>query len=82
MMTDRTKPRRPQPNKSPMIPTQRNRGWLTVDEFCGELMISRDTFYDWRKKGRAPKCAKLPNGSLRIRRTEFEKFMTTAEGNA
>jgi len=64
------------------VPAQRPRNWLTVDEFCDELMISRDTFYDWRKKGRAPKCAKLPNGSLRIRRSEFEKFMTTAEDDA
>ncbi|WP_017559090.1 helix-turn-helix transcriptional regulator [Nocardiopsis baichengensis] len=59
-----------------------HQGWLTLDQVCEELQISRDTFYDWRKKGRAPKCAKLPNGSLRIRRSEFEKFMTKAEANA
>jgi excisionase family DNA binding protein len=82
MMTDQTKPRRVKTTKVPIIPAQRSRGWLTVDEFCEELMISRDTFYDWRKKGRAPKCAKLPNGSLRIRRTEFDKFMTKAEASA
>lgn len=82
MMTDRAKPRPGRPAKTLTVPEQRSRGWLTVDEFCGELMISRDTFYDWRKKGRAPKCAKLPNGSLRIRRSEFEKFMTTAEDKA
>lgn len=68
--------------KAPKVPAPRGGSWLTVDDFCTELMISRDTFYDWRKKGRAPKCAKLPNGSLRIRRSEFEKFMTTAEDKA
>lgn len=62
--------------KKPTVP---NRGWLTVDDVCDELGVSKDTFYDWRKKGRAPKCAKLPNGSLRIRRTELDKFMTALE---
>lgn len=57
----------------------RPRDWLTVDEFCKELLISRDTFYDWRKKGVAPRCVRLPNGSLRIRRVAFEKFMSTLE---
>ncbi|MFV2194777.1 helix-turn-helix transcriptional regulator [Nocardiopsis sp. LOL_012] len=61
------------------IPAQRGRGWLTVDEFCEELGIARSTFNDWRAKGRAPKCAKLPNGQLRIRRAVFEQYMTTLE---
>lgn len=59
-----------------------SRGWLTIDEVCEELQISRDTFYDWRKKGRAPKCAKLPNGSLRIRRAVLDKFMAALEDAA
>ena len=42
--------------------------WLTVDQLCAELHVSRSTFYDWRAKGRAPKCHKLPNGDIRIRR--------------
>ena len=63
-------------------PTTAGRGWLTLDQVCEELQISRDTFYDWRKKGRAPKCAKLPNGSLRIRRTVLDKFMATLEDAA
>ncbi|MFE7839610.1 helix-turn-helix transcriptional regulator [Streptomyces sp. NPDC057474] len=41
---------------------------LTVDEVCDELQIARSTFYDWRQKGRGPRCIRLPNGSLRIRR--------------
>ncbi|WP_028647273.1 AlpA family transcriptional regulator [Nocardiopsis sp. CNT312] len=63
----------------PRIPVQRTRGWLTVDDFCEELGIARSTFNDWRAKGRAPKCAKLPNGQLRIRRSVFEQYMTTLE---
>ena len=40
------------------------RGRLTVDDICDDLGISRRTFYEWRAKGNAPKCIKLPNGEL------------------
>ncbi len=49
--------------------------WLTVDEVCQELSISRSTFNDWRAKRRAPKCLKLPNGELRIRRIDFDRWI-------
>jgi predicted DNA-binding transcriptional regulator AlpA len=52
---------------------------LTLAEACRELRISRSTFYDWRTKGRAPRCLKLPNGDLRIRRSELTRFMDTCE---
>ena len=39
---------------------------LTLAEVCAELKITRSTFYDWRAKGRAPRCSKLPNGEVRI----------------
>ncbi len=47
---------------------RRERDKLTIAEVCADLGISRRTFYEWRAKGRAPKCITLPNGSLRIRR--------------
>ena len=49
--------------------------WLTVDQLCAELHIARSTFYDWRAKGRAPKCHKLPNGDIRIRRADYERWL-------
>lgn len=52
---------------------------LTLAEVCAELQISRSTFYDWRAKGRAPKCLTLPNGTLRIRRTELERWLDSRE---
>lgn len=52
---------------------------LTLAEVCTELRISRSTFYDWRAKGRAPRCIKLPNGDLRIRRNELERWLDTCE---
>ena len=47
---------------------------LTVDEFCEIYKVSRSTFYDWRAKGRAPKCRKLPNGEIRIRQTDADRW--------
>ncbi|MDL4777601.1 helix-turn-helix transcriptional regulator [Actinomadura xylanilytica] len=55
---------------------------LTVAEVCAELQISPSTFYDWRQKGRAPKCLTLPNGSLRVYRSEFERWLSTCEDAA
>jgi predicted DNA-binding transcriptional regulator AlpA len=55
------------------------RGMLTLADLCTELQISRSTFYDWRAKGRAPRCLKLPNGDLRIRRTDLDRWLTTME---
>ncbi|KAA1016503.1 helix-turn-helix domain-containing protein [Pseudonocardia sp. EV170527-09] len=52
---------------------------LTVTDLCTELGISRSTFYDWRAKGRAPRCIKLPNGEIRIRRTDFENWLDSLE---
>lgn len=60
----------------------RSGNWLTIAEFCEELGVARTTFDDWRAKGRAPACIRLPNGSLRIRRTDLEKWLTALEDNA
>ncbi|WP_372509408.1 helix-turn-helix transcriptional regulator [Streptomyces humicola] len=55
---------------------------LTLPEVCEELRITRSTFYDWRQKGRAPRCIKLPNGDLRIRRSDFEIWLDGREDAA
>lgn len=47
---------------------------LTLAEVCEELQIERSTFYEWRAKGRAPRCSKLPNGQLRIRRRDLDEW--------
>jgi predicted DNA-binding transcriptional regulator AlpA len=52
---------------------------LTIADVCDDLGISRSTFYDWRAKGRAPRCIKLPNGDIRINRSEYERWLTTLE---
>jgi len=52
---------------------------LTIAEICADLGISRRTFYEWRAKNRAPKCIALPNGSLRIRRSEYQRWLSAHE---
>ena len=52
---------------------------LTLAEVCEELHVSRSTFYDWRAKGRAPRCLKLPNGEIRIRRIELDRWLAACE---
>ncbi|MGW4200911.1 helix-turn-helix transcriptional regulator [Streptomyces sp. NPDC004726] len=52
---------------------------LTVDDVCDELRIARSTFYDWRQKGRGPRCIRLPNGTLRIRRSDLENWLVDCE---
>ena len=49
--------------------------WLTVEEVCAELKISRRTFDRWRATGKAPRCKPLPGGTLRIRRSWLEAWL-------
>lgn len=52
---------------------------LTIADICEDLDISRSTFYDWRQKGRAPKCMRLPNGNLLVRRAEYDRWLASLE---
>ncbi|GAA4621191.1 hypothetical protein GCM10023196_008120 [Actinoallomurus vinaceus] len=65
-----------------MKTAERSGDKLTVAEICKELRISPSTFYDWRAKRRAPRCITLPNGSLRIRRAEFDRWLDAREDAA
>ncbi|MGL5824033.1 MAG: helix-turn-helix transcriptional regulator [Nocardioides sp.] len=72
----------PQPNR-PSGRRRYDRGGgrdkLTVTELCNDLGISRRTFHEWRAKGRAPRCLKLPNGELRISRREYDGWLQACE---
>ncbi|MFI0452159.1 helix-turn-helix transcriptional regulator [Actinomadura sp. 6N118] len=51
---------------------------LTVDQVLEELGgISRRTFYRWREIGHAPDAIRLPNGELRIWRSELMSWLNT-----
>jgi predicted DNA-binding transcriptional regulator AlpA len=55
---------------------------VTITALCAELKISRSTFYDWRAKGRAPRCMRLPNGDLRILRADLDAWLQTCGEDA
>jgi predicted DNA-binding transcriptional regulator AlpA len=48
--------------------------WLTLTDVCEELNIARSSLDAWRRKDAFPKFRKLPNGSLRLRRSELENW--------
>jgi predicted DNA-binding transcriptional regulator AlpA len=51
---------------------------LTIVQVLDELGdVSRRTFYRWREVGRAPAGIKLPNGEIRIWRSELLAWLET-----
>lgn len=48
---------------------------LSIADICAELGIARSTFYDWRAAKKAPPCLKLPNGEIRVRRVDLDKWL-------
>lgn len=53
---------------------------MTVPEILAELKgISRRTFYRWRELGQAPRAFKLPNGELRVWRSDFTAWLNSSE---
>jgi excisionase family DNA binding protein len=48
---------------------------LTVDQLCEELQIARSTFYQWRQVGKSPRCIRLPNGAIRVRRDDLDSWL-------
>ncbi len=65
--------------RGPECPSPASRTQLTIAQVCEELHVSRSTFYDWRAKGKAPRCMKLPNGEIRVRRTELDRWLASCE---
>jgi excisionase family DNA binding protein len=55
---------------------------LTIADLCDELGVARSTFYDWRAAKKAPRCIKLPNGEIRIRRTDLDRWLEDLEDAA
>jgi len=58
---------------------ENERRHLTIADVCAELSISRSTFYDWRAARKAPCCIKLPNGDIRVRRDDLERWLKSRE---
>jgi predicted DNA-binding transcriptional regulator AlpA len=52
---------------------------LTIHQIIEEIGIPQSTFYRWRQLGKGPKAIKLPNGAVRVRRSEFERWLNALE---
>ncbi|GLY74382.1 excisionase [Actinoallomurus iriomotensis] len=49
---------------------------MTVPQILDELGgVSRRTFYRWRETGSAPAGLRLPNGEIRVWRSEFTAWL-------
>lgn len=55
---------------------------LTLVEALTELRMSRAAFYRLRARGNAPRCLKLPNGQIRIRRADLDAWFEDCEVSA
>ncbi|MCO8302830.1 helix-turn-helix domain-containing protein [Streptomyces hygroscopicus] len=47
---------------------------LKLREVLEEIDMSRAAFYRMRARGKAPKLIKLPNGHLRVRRSDLDAW--------
>ncbi|MGV9395664.1 helix-turn-helix transcriptional regulator [Streptomyces sp. NPDC003668] len=56
---------------------------MTVPQILAELGgVSRRTFYRWRELGQGPAAFKLPNGELRVWRSDFITWLRQLEAAA
>jgi predicted DNA-binding transcriptional regulator AlpA len=66
---------------TPSVPACRTQ-LLTITEVIAEIGVPRATFYRWRQLRKGPRSIKLPNGDVRIRRTDLERWLTSLEDGA
>ncbi|WP_406316563.1 helix-turn-helix transcriptional regulator [Streptomyces sp. NBC_00118] len=52
---------------------------MTIAEVIADLKVAPSTFYRWRQLGKGPRSIKLPNGDVRIRRSEYERWLMERE---
>ncbi|GAB3994208.1 hypothetical protein GCM10029992_07950 [Glycomyces albus] len=52
---------------------------MTVDDVLSELGIARSTFHQWRKTGLGPRYLRLPNGGIRVLRSEFLRWLSSMQ---
>ncbi|QPP07561.1 helix-turn-helix domain-containing protein [Streptomyces bathyalis] len=58
------------------MPRQRH---LKLTEVLEEIDMSRAAFYRMRARGKGPKLFKLPNGQLRVRRSDLDAWLSLCE---
>lgn len=65
-------------------PSRTARELLTVDEIREDLgdekgPLPRRTWQQWKHDGTGPACIRLPNGKIRVRRDEYERWLASRE---
>lgn len=55
---------------------------LSIPQVIAEIGIPRATFYRWRQLKKGPKSLKLPNGAVRVRRSELNRWLSSLEDAA
>ncbi len=55
---------------------------LKLPEVLAEIKMSRAAFYRMRARGQAPRLQKLPNGQLRVRRSDLDAWWARCADNA
>ncbi|MDJ1133706.1 helix-turn-helix transcriptional regulator [Streptomyces iconiensis] len=55
---------------------------LKLPEVLEEIGMSRPAFYRMRARGQAPKLIKLPNGHIRVRRSDLDDWWDRHEDEA
>ncbi|MFJ2635998.1 helix-turn-helix transcriptional regulator [Streptomyces sp. NPDC087422] len=52
---------------------------LTIAQIIEDLGVPPSTFHRWRATGKGPRAIKLPNGAVRVRRSEYERWIAALE---
>ena len=55
---------------------------LRLEAVLEEIDMSRSAFYRMRARGGAPKTIKLPNGQIRVRRSDLDAWWAAQELDA
>ncbi|MFC8780046.1 helix-turn-helix transcriptional regulator [Streptomyces nigra] len=55
---------------------------LKLPEVLEEIGMSRAAFYRMRARGQAPRLVKLPNGHLRVRRSDLDDWLSRLDSPA
>jgi predicted DNA-binding transcriptional regulator AlpA len=67
---------------TPAAQHSRQNPLLTISEVIAEIGVPRVTFYRWRQLRKGPRSIKLPNGDVRIRRSELDRWLASLEEGA
>lgn len=73
-----TPPSRPRSSRKPReVKAPPRNPSLKLPDVLDEIGMSRSAFYRMRARGKAPRCVRLPNGQIRVRRGDLDAWWAT-----